>query len=218
MVEKVNGQLKAQIYAACGSATSEWDLFVDQALFNLRVRIHQTTGFSPFRLMYGVEPKLPGDMTPPYVFDSPSQALQQEQKRRIWTDLNAYREAAARNSESAHRRASHQHNSRIVLAPLIIGEWVLLKRPKRNKMMPGWVGPFEVVRKTDVGTYLIADPHGTILPTHVHRDLLKRVHLKPDEKPTRLWGQLDGTLDLRELPGIFDLKGGGVMRSPTSIT
>jgi hypothetical protein len=84
MVEKVNGQLQDQIMAACGGARNEWDLFLDQALLNLRTRVHQTTGFSPFKLMFGVEPKLPGDPTPPHVFESPSEQLQAEYRNRLF--------------------------------------------------------------------------------------------------------------------------------------
>jgi hypothetical protein len=153
--------------------------------------------------MFGVEPKLPGDPTPPHVFESPSEQLQAEYRNRLWQDMNNYRQEAAENTSRARVRAARNFNRDVVRSALEVGEWVLMKRKKKQKFMSGWIGPFEVVRRTDVGTYLIADPRGTILPAYIHRDLLKRVHLKPNEKPTRLWGQA-GDIDL-DIPGVFPL-------------
>jgi hypothetical protein len=47
-------------------ARLKWDEFIPEALFNTRVRTHTTTGYSPFFLLYGVEPRVPGDTSEPY--------------------------------------------------------------------------------------------------------------------------------------------------------
>ncbi|KAG0753450.1 hypothetical protein G6F22_021444 [Rhizopus arrhizus] len=46
-----------------------WDQFVDAALFATRIRKHRSAGFSPFYLVYGREPVLPGDELRPYLAD-----------------------------------------------------------------------------------------------------------------------------------------------------
>ncbi|OMJ29740.1 Gag-Pol polyprotein [Smittium culicis] len=46
---------------------SKWDLFLDQAIWATRVRKHSVTKISPYYLVYGIDPILPGDkITPPY--------------------------------------------------------------------------------------------------------------------------------------------------------
>ena len=37
------------------------------AVFACRVQKHCTMGYSPYFLVYGVEPKLPGDYLPPFI-------------------------------------------------------------------------------------------------------------------------------------------------------
>ncbi|KAG1222473.1 hypothetical protein G6F67_009702 [Rhizopus microsporus] len=48
-------------------ALHRWDDFINAALWACRIRVHTTTGFSPFYLTYGREPRLPGDVLQPYI-------------------------------------------------------------------------------------------------------------------------------------------------------
>ncbi|KAL7320105.1 hypothetical protein PS15m_000023 [Mucor circinelloides] len=48
-------------------AIHRWDDFVNAALWASRIRMHSTTGFSPYYLVYGREPRLPGDVLRPYI-------------------------------------------------------------------------------------------------------------------------------------------------------
>ncbi len=38
---------------------------MNQTIFAIRVRTHATTRYSPFYLLYGIEPRIPGDTEPP---------------------------------------------------------------------------------------------------------------------------------------------------------
>ncbi|KAK9745194.1 hypothetical protein K7432_018273, partial [Basidiobolus ranarum] len=46
-----------------------WEQFIQQALFACRIRSHFTTGLSPFFLVYGQHPILPGDIIRPKLWD-----------------------------------------------------------------------------------------------------------------------------------------------------
>jgi hypothetical protein len=48
---------------------SIWDKFLPQAVWATRVRKHSVTKKSPFYLVYGVEPRIPGNSTPPYLWN-----------------------------------------------------------------------------------------------------------------------------------------------------
>ncbi|QQK47140.1 retrotransposon ty3-gypsy subclass [Penicillium digitatum] len=61
-VENFNGLLGRMLTKYCmGKPTRVWDLYLAQALFATRVREHATSGKSPFYLVYGIHPRLPGD-------------------------------------------------------------------------------------------------------------------------------------------------------------
>ncbi|CAF1599806.1 unnamed protein product, partial [Didymodactylos carnosus] len=49
------------------------------ALFACRVRVHQSTGRTPFFMVYGVEPKIPGDELTPILDDRGNRGQRQDQ-------------------------------------------------------------------------------------------------------------------------------------------
>ena len=61
------GVIKQILRKYVNGAIHCWDDFVNVALWASRVRVHSTTGFSPFYLAYGREPRLPGDIWRPYI-------------------------------------------------------------------------------------------------------------------------------------------------------
>ena len=63
MVERVNQEFKRILKKLCLDDLSIWDRYAPLVTFNLNVRSHTVTGFSPFYLTYGFEPKLPRDLT-----------------------------------------------------------------------------------------------------------------------------------------------------------
>ncbi|KAG1369131.1 hypothetical protein G6F61_012599 [Rhizopus arrhizus] len=67
--ERLNGILKTMLRKYVHGAIHIWDQFVDAALFATRIRKHRSAGFSPFYLVYGREPVLPGDELRPYLAD-----------------------------------------------------------------------------------------------------------------------------------------------------
>lgn len=48
-----------------------WDEYLHTALFACRIRTHATSGYSPFKMVYGQDPVLPGDPLSPYISDYP---------------------------------------------------------------------------------------------------------------------------------------------------
>lgn len=66
VVGRFNGVLGYVLIKYCiGQPKKNWDKYLNQALFATRIRIYTTTGFSPFYLLYGINPTLPGDTTNP---------------------------------------------------------------------------------------------------------------------------------------------------------
>ena len=50
-------------------ARHKWDQFIDEALFSCRVKTNSRTGVFPFELVYGVKPRLPGDIGRPFLWN-----------------------------------------------------------------------------------------------------------------------------------------------------
>jgi hypothetical protein len=191
MVEKVNGAIQRQLLALCGTATHKWDQFIGQALLAIRSRIHQSTGFSPFKLLYGVEPRLPVDPEIPFVLDYRDPKDLVEIRRRLQEDLKQWREEANRNTAEQRDKAAQAFNRNVKLDPLKEKEWVIMRvnlvNGIKTKLKPIWIGPYEIVQVAPFDTYRVRSPEGFLVPTLIHRDRLKRAHIDPDNPPKKLW-------------------------------
>lgn len=68
MVERLNGLIKSMMTKYVVDYANLWNDFLPQVLFSSRVCVDTATKFSPFILVYGVDPKLPGDTLMPCLF------------------------------------------------------------------------------------------------------------------------------------------------------
>lgn len=171
-------------YVGTGSI-NQWDSYVDRALFACRIRQHHATGKSPFYMVYGVEPKLPGDQLIPIIEDEENTNIsnritQLNQLINQREQIDARLQSNAISMKAYYDRHLPQH-----IDELQINDWVLIHNENRKKFHPHWVGPYKIKKLCPLGTYQLEDVHGEIKLDLVHRDLLKRAHL--NSCPTRTW-------------------------------
>jgi hypothetical protein len=180
VVERFNRLFGGMLSRYVGdSNVNQWDLFVDRALFACRVRVHRSTGQTPFYMVYGVEPRLPGDPLHPFISDedntqSDTEQRQQQLDQLAQTRLNVH-ERLGKNALDMKNYYDRQLATN--QKPIEEGDWVLLHNQQRKKFKPHWIGPFKVHRQCPFGTFQLEDVHGSIKPDLVHRDLLKRAYV-----------------------------------------
>jgi hypothetical protein len=186
-VENLVGSIHRIIAKLCGSAVDSWDEFIEEALFSLRTRIHPSTGKSPFFLMYGCDPKLPGDSTKPFCLNNDDPKDRAEMRARLLESIGQTRQAAAVRSGITAQEAKLRYDRLVKRDPLKLGEWVLMRREFKikTKLLPNWLGPYEIIEAYPSGVYKLKDPTGLVKNDLVHRDRLKRCHVS--ERPTALW-------------------------------
>ncbi|KAI3655526.1 hypothetical protein MP638_006451, partial [Amoeboaphelidium occidentale] len=184
--ENLVGSIHRIIAKCCGSATSSWNEFVDEALFCLRTRIHPATGVSPYFLVYGCHLKMPGDTTKPCCLSRTDPKEEAEMRAKLLESLGQHRQAAAIRSGITAREAKLRYDKMVKKDPLEVGTWVLLRREFtiKTKLLPKWLGPYEVIEAFPSGVYRLKDPTGRIKKDLVHRDRLKRCHVSA--RPTEL--------------------------------
>jgi hypothetical protein len=131
-VERMHGTLVPMIRKLAQESNRPWDDLLSQCLLTLRMRTHQATGYSPFFLLHGFHPTIPGDSTHP-------QALDYEDSS--WIDKNHFiiksaRETAFKNLTSEAGRMSRNNPPEPVR--YAIGEFVKLKNQKATKLSNQW--------------------------------------------------------------------------------
>ena len=159
LCEKFNGTLKKMLIRMSNEQPKEWDRFIEPLLFAYREVPQESTGFSPFELLYGRTLRGPMSIlrdlwtkegidnevitTYQYVFDL---------RNRIEDTCNVARE----NLLTAQRKYKKHFDKSARLRTLDIGERALVILPTdHNKLLLRWKGPYQVVEKIGVCDYRI---------------------------------------------------------------
>jgi transposase InsO family protein len=179
MMERMHAMIGHAITTLSNATPERWDEYLAQTVFAIRVRTHAVTKKSPFNLLYGVEPRLPGDSNPPPEAMIPldefeRQELNQEITIRELETLGQDRAASYLRSVSQADKISKRFNDKIGQLEHFfdVGDMVKLNHHSKNKFEFSWKGPYHIVGLGHPGTYFLMKPDGQCLDSTVNqRDL-----------------------------------------------
>lgn len=190
-VERANGVLKTMLRKYVDGAISHWDHFLEQAVFACNVRKHRTTKYSPFFLVHGVEPKLPGDPTRPFLPPTADTPLPDDTSSSRLKDILQLRHARATAIENLNENARRDKATwDNILKPQVfpIGAQVLLRHEQPLSLEYNWKGPFTIIaRNTDFNTYQLRATNGDIHPSWVHTDRLRSLYTTNNHPVNHSW-------------------------------
>ncbi|KAG1529766.1 hypothetical protein G6F51_014045 [Rhizopus arrhizus] len=129
-----------------------WDEYVDTTLFACRIRKHATTGFSPYFLTYGVDPRIPGDPHRPFIhafIEQDPELISEE----TLIHLRKLRESRYIAEERLQKQAqldkmrwdSMLKNNQI--QTFNVGDHVLLRHESKKGLEYNWMGPYKVIKR-----------------------------------------------------------------------
>lgn len=132
LVEKFNHTLcqSMSIYVSCDQ--KDWDTHIPAILFGYRVRRHETTGDSPFYLLYGREPRLPLDasLIPP---SSLSTSVNEHRARTVQTTEEVHA-IARENIERTHQTMKNSYDRESREPNSMLGDRVWYTRQRQRKV------------------------------------------------------------------------------------
>lgn len=178
--ERFNRTLHNLLRTLPVSRKRDWHSCLPQLLFSYNTTPHQSTGESPFFLMFGQEPRLPVDFLLGQVQD-PVGGEVTDWIREHQTRLQVAFEGAQERLRVAAERRRKNHDQHVRDAPLQEGQRVLLRDFNvrgRNKIQDLWGSVvYSVLRapKDRGSVYTIAPLGDQTKAKHVHRSLLKAV-------------------------------------------
>jgi hypothetical protein len=196
-VERYNGIIKQMLRKYVNGAIHRWDDFVYAALWASRIRVHSTTGFSPYYLVYGREPRLPGDVLRPYItkemlLDKRTVADLTSRELEL---LGQHRAAAEFRLKAMGEADKQRWDAKIKPTSFEIGDMVMLTHEGKFGLEPRYKGPYIVTKVfPDFGTYQLETIAGEPLQSLVHVDRLKAAK---GDKPAEPW--YDPTASRREV-------------------
>lgn len=149
-------------------------MYLPSVVLSFNATAHTSTGYSPYFLAHGREPRLPTDMffSLPGTAESP-----QNYGSELVTRMGTAFQAVQGNSEEQRLKREYYYNRQVRFRPYQRGDLVWIDDPTtvRQKLSPKWTGPYEVVSSDDKGLVYklldIVNPHKE--PKVIHYDRLK---------------------------------------------
>ena len=184
LVERFNRTLLAMLAMFVSQEHDNWDDLLPFMMLAYNTTVHTSTGFTPYRLVFGDECNLPGNLIHRELRPDPPPGDPGTYASWVQQALHeSYDEVRAQQQRATHRQ-KRNYDSKAVARAFPIGCWTLRYYPpaRKNKLCSPWIGPYKVVRapmEWVVGIQLDAD--ACII--YVHMDDLKRC-APPDPEPT----------------------------------
>ena len=160
LVERLNRTLLHMLAATVHEYPGDWDKQLRVVCMAYNTSVHQSTGFSPFFLMFGRPARIPVDLeygTAPMEETSP-----QEYGRNLRQRLEKAFSAVRIHTGAALERQKELYNRRVHGEEYQVGDLVWLHNPiipkgAKRKLHCPWIGPYKVVKKLSTVVYRIQD-------------------------------------------------------------
>ena len=177
LVERFNRTLLDLLSIASREDERNWDLCIPAVMLAYRTSVQESTGCTPYFLLFGREARLPVDVMfglPPNVPPQPVHQYSKDLRARLDTAYERVRERLGWRQ----RRQKMVYDRRRTGRTYGIGEWVWLYCPavprgKSAKLHSYWQGPYKVVKVFSNVLYLIQHRDSTRKKVVVPFDRLK---------------------------------------------
>lgn len=181
-VERMNRTLGNMIRALPPRSKVRWPQMLNTLTFAYNCTVHETTGFSPFFLMYGRTPRLPVDLMFESVLLNGETVDIDKYVQSLKRDLCEAMKLAQSHSGKQQHRQAELYNKRSKGQPVDIGQRVLLANKGergKKKLADRWESTVYIVidKNSLLNTYKLRSPSGVVKT--VHRNLIMPVDFLP---------------------------------------
>ena len=191
LVERQNRTLQNILSSFVSEHSVDWDQWIDQAVFAYNTSVHESTGMSPYEMLFGRPARMPIEVELGVPLRNPSSQSDYSQSLRkalSYSNQLAQRNLALARSKQA---SNYSNKSKKDWKPFETGQTVWLWRPKHWEFGRKWTGPYKILSRDGVNYKLGSSTSRTLI---AHHNLLKPCPL-PIDKGTPIHPTL-------ETPGI----------------
>ena len=159
LVERFNGTLKTMLRKLCADKPQTWDRFIPALLFAYREVPQESTGYSPFELLYGRSVRGPMYLLRALWTKEQREEVSKNVSQYVFELRNRLEDTCKVVQENLDRKAityKKHFDRKAKPRSFLVGQKVLLLLPeKKNKLEMSWQGPFEIVEKIGLSDYRI---------------------------------------------------------------
>jgi hypothetical protein len=171
LTERCNKVIGTMLAIYTNERQQDWDVGLPFILCAYRASVQSTMSFSPYHILYGREPKLPGELSV-----SPRDFKTQSQYVAMMTDhLNIMKRFVHQNLQEAQSRQKEHFDRNTTMPNYEVNRLVWLRLERRGvgaKFKPKWGGPYLIIAKpspVDLVIRLWNSPEAPKQTVHVNR-------------------------------------------------
>ena len=201
LVERMNSTLCQTLSMFVSRNQKDWDVFVPAALFAFRTSPSETTGESPFYLLYGREPRLPMEVSllPP---GDPASSIA-EHRRKIVRNIEVAQQIARDNTARAQQKMKEYYDRSAKVPTFVEGSRVWVYIPKSykglsKKLLHNYHGPYRVVERLSPVHFRLRTCSNRPVTSIVHANRMKPF-IDPQDRPITPPDDVDDELYVTEL-------------------
>jgi transposase InsO family protein len=186
--ERMNSTLLSMLGTLEYEKKKRWKEYLQPMIHAYNCTRHETTGYSPFELMFGRAPRLPVDIKYGLQNVEEGEKPYHEYIRDLKKKMTEVYEIARNNIEKAQRRSKARYDRKVKGTSLECGDLVLIKKVtfeigKQHKLADRWEdAPYEVVKKMEgMPVYDVRPQNGKGRVKRLHRNMLLPIGRKKEE-------------------------------------
>lgn len=178
LVEHFNGTLAQMLSFYTGTSQKDWDLYVNLTCFSYNTSRQETTKHSPFYLLFGVEARLPVDVSLRRNADKDNDI------ETVLRRVQKCRQDVVKLVEKGQKKQKERYDKKHRHVEYEQGEQVMVWTPSRKKgrstkLLHRWHGPYEIVSKlSDVNYEIKIQAKGGHYIDTVHVGRMKRYYAR----------------------------------------
>jgi len=210
-VERINHVLADMLSMYVSSDQRDWDVMLPYVVFSYNTSVQESTGFTPFYLLYGREARIPLDLALGVSADGllPEEEASLPHDKRLVRTLQKARQTVNLRMEHVKMKQKERYDEGRREVKFSIGDLVLIYKPirkvgKSDKLLHRWLGPYRVIKETTPVNYEVKLCSGKGKSDIVHVCRMKPFHQmdrewappnEPSESPLKR-GSMDRKTDL----------------------
>ena len=176
LVERINRTIISMLATVVNDFGGEWEDHLPRVCFAYNTSQQESTGFTPFYLMFGRQARIPLDI----MYQTPVTEARNVSQY-MWTLRKSLQDAyalARDNLQTASSRQKELYDGKIHGKPYKVGDLVWLHNPamprgQARKLYCPWTGPYKVVKMLSTVVYRIQDTRGRRRRKVIHFNRLK---------------------------------------------
>lgn len=176
-VERFNRTLLNMLGTLKAQDKTHWKDFVKPLVHAYNCTKHETTGFTPYELMFGRQPRLPIDLAFNVPLNSQKQRSHSEYVRALKNHLQESYQLVSKNASKTAARNKVRFDKRVTESTLDVGDRVLVRSVRlrgKHKLADKWEETVNVVvsQKDNLPVYTVRPENKSGPLRTLHRDLL----------------------------------------------